>query len=105
MYNRLCKLCNIKVEDKIHFLLECPKLNSKRSTTLSDTCIYLKYKNISTLSLLKPNQVFIWLMSSEDPYVIQSISKLFLILFSERNEIHEWHAIAILVAGLGHLTS
>ena len=57
-------------------------MNSKRSTILSD--IYLKYKNIS---LLKPDQVFIWLMSSEDPYVIQSISKLLLILFSERNEI------------------
>ena len=48
---RICKLCNIKVEDEIHFLLECPKLNSKRITTLSD--IYLKYKNIS---LLKPDQ-------------------------------------------------
>ena len=46
--------------------------------------IYLKYKNIS---LLKPDQIFIWLMSSEDPYVVQSISKLLLILFSQRIEI------------------
>ena len=27
---RICKLCNLEVEDELHFLLECPKSNKIR---------------------------------------------------------------------------
>ena len=39
---RICKLRNVEVDDEIHFLLECPKLEETRSAILKS--IYLKYK-------------------------------------------------------------
>jgi hypothetical protein len=30
---RICKLCKLTVEDEIHFLLECPKLEEARHVT------------------------------------------------------------------------
>ena len=41
---RICKLCNVEVEDEMHFLLKCPKLEETRSAILNS--IHLKYKNI-----------------------------------------------------------
>ena len=70
------------MEDELHFLLKCPKLEEKRLLVLND--IYLKYKNIS---LLDKSQAFVWLMTAEDPYVIRSVIKLLLVLFSERDSI------------------
>ena len=31
---RICKLCNLEVEDELHFLLECPKSNKIRKEIL-----------------------------------------------------------------------
>ena len=45
---RICKLCNVIVEDKMHFLLKCSKLEETRSAILNS--IYLKYKNIPLLN-------------------------------------------------------
>ena len=36
----ICKLCNVEVEDEMHFLLKCPKLEETRSAILNS--IYLK---------------------------------------------------------------
>ena len=61
---KICKLCNVEEEDDMHFLLKCPKLEETRSAILNS--IYLKYKNIP---LLNTNQIFVWLMGAEDPYI------------------------------------
>jgi hypothetical protein len=39
---RICKLCKLTVEDEIHFLLECPKLEEARHDNLYN--IENKYK-------------------------------------------------------------
>ena len=57
-------MCNVEVEDEMHFLPKCSKLNETRSFILNS--IYLKYKN---LHILKTNQKFVWLMSADDPYI------------------------------------
>ena len=77
---RIFKLCNIEVEDEIHFLLKCPKLRDKRTDILNK--IYSKYNNLSSLNT---REVFIWLMSSEDPFILRNISKLLIVLFAEKS--------------------
>ena len=79
---RICKICNVEVEDEMHFLLKCPKLEETRSAILNS--IYLKYKNIQ---LLNTNKKIVWLMSAEDPYILRNISKLLIALFSERDRL------------------
>ena len=79
---RICKLCIVEVEDEMHFLLKCSKLEETRSAILNS--IYLKYENIP---LLNTNQKFVWLMSAEDPYTLRNISKLLIALFSERDRL------------------
>ena len=32
---RICKSCNVEVEDEMHFLLKCPKLKEARSAILN----------------------------------------------------------------------
>ena len=66
-------MCNIEVEDEIHFLLKCPKLRDKRTDILNK--IYSKYKNLSSLTC-NTGEIFIWLMSSEDPFILRNISKI-----------------------------
>jgi hypothetical protein len=44
---RICKLCKLEIEDEIHFLLQCPILNSFRTEAMqqiSDIC-----KNFASL--------------------------------------------------------
>jgi hypothetical protein len=63
VHNRKCKLCKIDIEDVCHFLLQCPKLEIERK----------EYKNFNSLDI---NNKCIWLMSSEDDFVIQHLYKL-----------------------------
>ena len=56
--------------------MKCPKLRDKRTDILNR--IYSKYKNLSSLNT---GEVFIWLMSSEDPFILRNISKLLIVLF------------------------
>ena len=74
---RICKLFNVEVEDDMHLLLKCSKLEETRSAILNS--IYLnsfKYKS-----------KIVWLMSAEDPYILRNISKLLITLFSERDRL------------------
>ena len=34
--DRICKLCNIGVEDETHFLLQCPVLENKRTQIINN---------------------------------------------------------------------
>jgi hypothetical protein len=66
-----CKLCKIDIEDECHFLLKCPKFEIERKEFLK--LISKEYKNVNSLEV---NNKFIWLMSSEDDFVIQHLYKL-----------------------------
>ena len=61
----------IKWGDACHFLLQCPKLEIERKEFLE--LISKEYKNFNSLDV---NNKFIWLMSSEDDFVIQHLYKL-----------------------------
>ena len=66
-HDRKCNLCKINIEDECHFLLQCPKLEIERKDFLEE------YKIFNSLDV---NNKFIWLMSSEDDFVIQHLYKL-----------------------------
>ena len=44
---RICKLCNLEVEDELHFLLECPKSNKIRKEILEK--LENKFNNLKSL--------------------------------------------------------
>lgn len=76
---RLCKLCSLEVEDEVHFLLKCPKLDIIRTSHLNQ--ISLKFKNFDQL---KCDEKFIWLMSSEDHYIYNQLYTLICNLKNEK---------------------
>jgi hypothetical protein len=72
---RICKLCKLEIEDEIHFLLQCPILNSFRTEAMqqiSDIC-----KNFATLD---NKSKFIWLLSNENIIIINIVIKLLMSL-------------------------
>ena len=79
---RICKLSSIEVKDEIHFLLKCPNLRDKRTDILNK--IYSKYKNSSSLNT---GLGFLWLMSSEDPFILRTMNKLLIVSFAEKSEL------------------
>ena len=79
---RICKLCNTVVEDEVHFLLECPRLQNKRQLYITN--IEYKFKNIK---LLSNKTKFIWLMSAEDPFIYNQLYLLLKDLFLSRQEL------------------
>ena len=67
---RLCSFCNKNaVEDELHFLLECCHYNKYREVFIET--ISKNYKNFGFMS---NEQKFIWLLSSEDEFVIDLVS-------------------------------
>jgi hypothetical protein len=70
---RICKLCKLTVEDEIHFLLECPKLEEARHDNLYDIENNNKYKNLKSLANVSK---FIWLMSAEDTFIYSQLYQL-----------------------------
>ena len=78
--DRICKLCNTEVEDETHFLLQCPVLENKRTQIINNI------KNMNTNFNNLPNKSkLIWLMSSEDNFIIKNTSPLLCSLFKERD--------------------
>ena len=78
--DRICKLCNTGVEDETHFLLQCPVLENKRTQIINNI------KNVNTNFNNLPNKSkLIWLMSSEDNFIIKNTSSLLCSLFKERD--------------------
>ena len=77
---RICKLCNENVEDEIHFLLSCPKLESVRAPFIKKIVTFCP--NLMNCSL---TEKFIWIMGCEDSGVITLLSDLIKSLFSLRD--------------------
>ena len=63
---RQCTKCNLDAdEDEAHFMLKCPKYNALRQEYLSKVFAFCKNTEI-----LNEQQLFIWLMSNEDHYIL-----------------------------------
>lgn len=81
--DRTCSLCkNTAIGDEIHFLLQCPILNNVRNDVVQE--IGTLYPNFNTLD--RESQ-FLWLMSCEDKFIIESVSSLLIKLNDHRNNI------------------
>ena len=63
---RICKLCNLEVEDELHFLLECPKSNKIRKEILEQ--LENKFNNLKSLDYTSK---FVWLLSAHDILTLQ----------------------------------
>ena len=61
MEHRICKLCKLDIENEMHFLLECPVLETSRHNIIKQ--LENKFKNLKHLD---NKSKFIWLMSAED---------------------------------------
>lgn len=67
---RLCKHCDLNIcEDEIHFLLQCPNYTELRSELFTFCMSRNKY-----FRLYDDMQKFIWLLSSDDLEIINSLS-------------------------------
>ena len=59
---RDCQHCTSNtVEDEIHFLLQCPLYNSRRTTFLNN--IFIKYPRLANLN---QRELFNWFMVNDD---------------------------------------
>jgi hypothetical protein len=65
---RICKLCNLEVDDELHFPLECPKSNKIRKEILEQ--LENKFNNIKSLD---NTSKFVWLFSAEDNYAYDKL--------------------------------
>ena len=76
----ICKLCNSRVENETHFLLQCPVLENKRTQIIDN----IKNVNINFNNLPNKSKL-LSLMSSEHNFIIKNTSSLRSALFKERN--------------------
>ena len=78
---RICKSCHLrKIEDEIHFLLECPAYDNIREEFLK------KLIDENRSGLLE--EIFISIMKSNDCTTIKSLCKYLELAFVKRNEIN-----------------
>ena len=66
---RLCPLCQLEVEDEIHFVTNCSLFSTKRKQFFND--IGKSFVNFSGMSDV---QKFIWLFSNENAHFIRELS-------------------------------
>ena len=69
------------MEDEIHFLLQCPKLEIERSEFIKN--ISLKFMNFKNLDV---KSKFIWLMTNEDHFVNKTLINMLNILTQTRRD-------------------
>jgi hypothetical protein len=75
------QLCNLKVEDELHFLLECPKSNKITKEILEQ--LEKKFNNLKSLD---NTFKFVWLLSAENIYVFGKFYLLLTKLYTFRCE-------------------
>ena len=70
-HNRICTKCSAnEIEDEIHFLFQCSKYKDDRELTLHEvenTC--------SNLSYLDDQNKLIWLLSNENPDLLNKVCR------------------------------
>ena len=79
---RICRLCKLDVENKIHFLLECPSLANTRREILDQ--IESRFSNLKFLDI---KSKFVWLLSADDHYIYNQLYALLTKLYNKRNDI------------------
>ena len=80
--DRKCRLCKLDVEDEVHFLLNCPLLNSVRDPVLKN--VIMSSPNLSSCNA---TEKFIWLLSNESPEIIKLLANLIRSLFVLRTSL------------------
>ena len=75
-------MCKRNVEDEIHFMLECDRLQHLREPFLKD--IFSRFKNLESCT---SKELFIWLLSCEDASIQVSLSKFIENMLNERENI------------------
>jgi hypothetical protein len=69
--DRKCEVCNGgKVENEIHFLLECPLYTEERTPFLTEV-----YKKSNQVRMLDSENLFTWIMLNEDQDHIQALGE------------------------------
>ena len=70
---RLCNKCDLnKIEDEIHFLLECPSTSTDRQILIdmiNNNCNYIQYMNLSNK--------FFWLLNCESINILKQLGYFF----------------------------
>ena len=82
---RKCKLCENKIEDEAHFLIDCP-LYEKEREPLENLCIVQapNFVNLTT------TQKFIFIMSNENPKLLMLLGKFVSNSFKLHDEWGGW---------------
>ena len=81
--DRKCFLCKDKIENEIHFLTECPLYNNERKILFNScrrTCPNFDY-------LVTNEQIFCFVMTSEEPIVIRNLAKFIFQAFKIRHDV------------------
>ncbi len=78
--DRKCKLCNVDIEDEVHFLIKCEQYKSFRNNYFRQ--IYLNNKNFKDLS---DKNKLIWLMSCEDKHIVTILFQMLGDFYNTRN--------------------
>jgi hypothetical protein len=79
--DRKCKLCNEEVEEEVHILIRCKKLELVRKKSISK--IKDKYKALANCN---SEELFIWLLSNENKEILIEISACIENLMTARAE-------------------
>lgn len=78
--DRICPYCQQnKVEDEMHFLMECSLYNDERDTYLQKV-----YSKCPQLRILQKNMLFLWITTAEDQYICLETAKFLHACFSKR---------------------
>ena len=81
---RICTVCNV-VEDEEHLLLHCVKYAEERNVLFSKIVIaFPDFNNLSS------NDKLVFLISSQDPYILTLVGKFVYSCFQQRNG-HAWY--------------
>jgi hypothetical protein len=79
---RICKLCKLEIEDEIHFLQQCPILNSFRTEAMQQISDIWKH-----FASLDNKSKFIWLLSNKNIIIINIVKQLLMSLTETRSKL------------------
>jgi hypothetical protein len=78
--DRICPFCNQnKVEDEMHFFLECPLYDDERNTYLQKV-----FSECPQLRTLHKSMLFLWILTAEDRHICSETANFVHTCFSKR---------------------